>query len=71
MALYRKNIGGAQQIARIAAGGAVAAAAIAFLSAPMSLLGVAGGLIFAATGLVGYCPMCAVANLGARNRADS
>lgn len=70
MALYRKNIGGGQQIARLAIGAAAAAASLAFLHPPISLAGAAAGALFAATGLVGYCPMCAMANLGARQRAD-
>ncbi|WP_342359769.1 DUF2892 domain-containing protein [Terrarubrum flagellatum] len=70
MALYRKNIGGGQQIARLAMGGAAAAASLVFLASPLNLVGAAAGLIFAITGLVGYCPMCAIADSGARKRAE-
>jgi hypothetical protein len=66
MGLYRKNIGGGQQIARIAVGLGGAAAGLLLLGAPWSLLAGGAGLVFALTGIVGYCPMCAMAGLGAR-----
>jgi hypothetical protein len=69
MAFYRKNIGGAQQIVRIVAGLAAGGAAFWYLGGMPGYAGLAGGLMFAATGIVGYCPMCAVAGIGARERA--
>lgn len=61
MAFYRKNIGAPQQVLRIVAGLGVAGAAYALLGGGLSLAGIAGGLGFAMTGIVGYCPLCAVA----------
>ncbi|MBL8569921.1 MAG: DUF2892 domain-containing protein [Phreatobacter sp.] len=70
MAFYRKNIGSAQQVVRIAAGLAVGPAALWYLGGAAGYAGLAGGLMFAATGIVGYCPMCAVAGIGSnRDRA--
>ncbi|QCI66578.1 YgaP-like transmembrane domain [Phreatobacter stygius] len=67
MVFYRKNIGGFQQIARIALGLAGAGAALALMAPPLSLAGAAAGAMFALTGIVGYCPMCAVAGVGRRD----
>jgi hypothetical protein len=68
MAFYRKNIGGAQQFVRLAVGLAGAAAVFAWLQGTLAYLGIAAGLVFAATGFVGYCPMCAMADIGRRER---
>ena len=68
MGFYRKNIGGGQQIARIALGLIGAAAALAWLDAPLSLIGAAAAIGFAVTGVAGYCPLCAVRGLGAQGR---
>lgn len=64
MAFYRKNIGGVHQAVRVACGLAVAAGAFAALSGATAWLAAVGGAAFALTGLVGYCPMCAVAGIG-------
>ncbi|WP_128925232.1 YgaP family membrane protein [Bradyrhizobium guangxiense] len=64
MAFYRKNIGGLQQTVRIALGVAVAAAAFVYLAGATAWLVALGGVVFALTGLVGYCPMCAMAGIG-------
>ena len=66
MGFYRKNIGDAQQIVRLVVGIGGAAAAWLWLAAPFSYLGMAAGLAFAVTGLVGYCPACAVAGINTR-----
>lgn len=66
MAFYRKNIGGAQQIVRIALGLAGSVAAWTLLSGAAAYFGLAAGLAFAITGFVGYCPMCAA--VGIRHR---
>ena len=66
MAFYRKNIGGRQQIARVAVGLGGAAAGLWLLAAPWSLVAGAAGAIFALTGVVGYCPVCAMAGVGRR-----
>ncbi|MFT4117252.1 DUF2892 domain-containing protein [Bradyrhizobium sp.] len=64
MAFYRKNIGGLHQAARVAAGLATAVAALVYLTGAAAWLVALGGSAFALTGLVGYCPMCAVAGIG-------
>jgi len=64
MAFYRKNIGGLQQALRIAAGLAVVVAAFVYLTGAAAGLVALAGAGFALTGLVGYCPMCAMAGIG-------
>lgn len=64
MGLYRKNIGGLHQVVRVALGIAMAVGAFAYLAGAAAWIGVLGGAVFALTGLVGYCPMCAVAGIG-------
>ncbi|MCP3469416.1 DUF2892 domain-containing protein [Bradyrhizobium sp. CCGUVB1N3] len=64
MAFYRKNIGGLHQAMRVALGGAVAIAAFVYLSGAVAWLVAVSGVGFALTGLVGYCPMCAMAGIG-------
>jgi hypothetical protein len=66
MAFYRKNIGGLHQVVRIALGVAVVAAAFIYLAGATAWLVAFGGAGFALTGLVGYCPMCAMAGIGRR-----
>lgn len=63
MAFYRKNIGGVQQVMRLALGVAVAIAAFVYLTDLAAWLVAAGGAGFALTGVVGYCPMCAIAGI--------
>ncbi|WP_198964362.1 DUF2892 domain-containing protein [Bradyrhizobium sp. Y36] len=64
MAFYRKNIGGLHQMVRIALGVAVAIAAVVYLAGSTAWLVALGGAGFALTGLVGYCPMCAISGIG-------
>ncbi|MFK4498429.1 putative membrane protein [Bradyrhizobium japonicum] len=64
MAFYRKNIGGLHQAVRVALGIAVAIAAFVFLAGVTAWLVALGGAGFALTGLVGCCPMCAMAGIG-------
>lgn len=64
MVLYRKNIGSLHQVMRVALGIAVAVAAFIYLSGMAAWLVAAGGVGFALTGLVGWCPMCAVVGIG-------
>lgn len=64
MAFYRKNIGGLHQAVRVAAGIAVAVMALVYLAGAAALLVALGGAGFALSGLVGYCPMCAMAGIG-------
>lgn len=63
MAFYRKNIGSLEQIARVAAGVAVAALALVYYPGLVGWLVAAGSLGFSLTGLIGYCPMCAIAGV--------
>lgn len=67
MGFYRKNIGRGQQIVRIAIGVAAATAALMLLGAPFGILGAIAAAVFAVTGVVGYCPLCAVAGIAARD----
>ncbi|MCA1512943.1 DUF2892 domain-containing protein [Bradyrhizobium sp. NBAIM01] len=64
MGFYRKNIGGLHQAVRVVLGIAVAAAAFVYLAGATVWLVALGGAGFALTGLVGYCPMCAMAGIG-------
>ena len=64
MALYRKNIGSLHQAIRVALGIAAAIAAFVYLSSVAAWLVALGGLGFALSGFVGYCPMCAMAGVG-------
>ncbi|MCG2627011.1 DUF2892 domain-containing protein [Bradyrhizobium sp. WYCCWR 13023] len=63
MGFYRKNIGGLHQAVRVAAGIAVAVAAFVYFTGALAWLVALGGAGFALTGLVGYCPMCAMAGI--------
>jgi hypothetical protein len=61
MFYFKTNVPGWERFLRVAAGIAVAVLAYYFARAELGLwLGVAGGLMFAVTGLVGFCPMCAM-----------
>ena len=64
MVFYRKNIGGLHQTVRIALGVAVVVAAFIYLVGATAWLVALGGAGFGLTGLVGYCPMCAMAGIG-------
>jgi Protein of unknown function (DUF2892) len=64
MAFYRKNIGGLHQAVRVAAGIAVVVAAFVYFAGVTAWLVALAGAGFALTGLVGYCPMCAMAGIG-------
>ncbi|RDL50321.1 hypothetical protein BLJAPNOD_01442 [Ensifer sp. M14] len=64
MAFYRKNIGTAQGIGRLALGILAATTSIQLLDTGLAIAGAALGVGFALTGIVGYCPMCAMAGIG-------
>lgn len=64
MSFYRKNIGGAQQLARLLVGIAAAVLAFLFLTGPLAWLVGASGLALVLTGVVGYCPACAAVGVG-------
>lgn len=69
MAFYRKNIGGAQQVTRIVLGVGAALLAPALLTGVAAWVMAAGGTMFALTGLIGYCPACAVVGIGTTCRS--
>lgn len=65
MLYFKRNLPGWERFARIAAGAAAAGLAFTFVPSPIAMwAGVAGGVMFAATGLVGFCPMCAMVGRG-------
>ena len=64
MRLYRKNIGAFQQVARIALGAATTVAGPLWLTGLPACAVVAAGSVFALTGVVGYCPACALIGMG-------
>ena len=66
MAFYRKNIRSPEQVVRIAAGLVAAVAAFGYLTGWLAILIAAGGVVLALTGIVGYCPMCAMAGIDRR-----
>jgi hypothetical protein len=59
--LYRKNMGGVQRGARLAAGGLIVACSLALIGATPLGIGLAlGGVVTALTGVFGFCPACAM-----------
>ncbi|WP_104663652.1 YgaP family membrane protein [Ensifer adhaerens] len=68
MAFFRKNIGKGQQAVRIGIGVGVALLAYSFLNGWLALLVGVSSLSFALTGIVGYCPACAVAGVHDRSK---
>lgn len=58
--LYIKNVPPWERVLRIAAALATAASAFALLGAPWSWVTAAAAMGFGVTGLVGFCPMCAM-----------
>lgn len=69
MAFYRKNIGGLHQLLRVMVGTGVAVAGFVYVPRIATWLVAAGGAGLALSGVVGYCPMCAVAGIGGRGKA--
>ncbi len=60
--IYRKNVGGKEQLVRIAAGAAMVACGLIGLAGnPVGYLIAAVGVVTGLTGIVGYCPACAMA----------
>jgi hypothetical protein len=68
-AIYRKNIRQWEQWSRIVAGVAMAAGALAVPSTVAKVLLVGSGAFVALTGLVGWCPACAM--VGRRLEEDA
>ena len=58
---YRKNVGAKERWSRILAGGLIVACAFSQLGAtPLGWLFAGAGVFTALTGLVGFCPACAM-----------
>ena len=64
MALVRRNLGRPHQLIRTALGLGTAVVAVTALNGLAAWLVAAAGLAFALTGVVGYCPACAMAGIG-------
>jgi hypothetical protein len=61
MFYFKVNVPGWERLLRLAAGVGVAVLAALYANTPaLAWIGMAGGLMFALTGLVGFCPMCAM-----------
>ena len=61
MLFFKVNVPGWERLLRIVAGICVAILAALYVNAPVvAWIGMAGGFMFALTGLVGFCPMCAM-----------
>lgn len=60
-AFFVKNVPTAERVVRVLGSVGLAALAFAFLSSPWSYVTAASAIGFAMTGLVGFCPMCALA----------
>ena len=61
MLYFKTNVPGWERFLRVVAGSAVAVLAFMFARAGLGMwIGIAGGVMFAVTGLVGFCPMCAM-----------
>lgn len=58
--LYVKNVPPAERFARVVAASAAVGAGILWLSSPWSWLVALAAVSLLVTGLVGYCPMCAM-----------
>ena len=58
---YRKNVGPKERMLRLVAGGSMVACSLALLgTTPLGLLLACAGVVSTLTGLVGYCPACAM-----------
>lgn len=60
MSLYLKNVGPVERALRVVFAVGGGAAAFALLSAPWNVVGAVSAVVFALTGVIGYCPMCAM-----------
>jgi hypothetical protein len=59
---YRKNVGTVERVARVlAAALLVACAFTAFSQTPVKWVFLAAGAMTLITGIMGFCPMCAIA----------
>ena len=60
-ALYAKNLSSRERAWRLVLSAVVVVGALLTLASPMSWIVAASALGFAVTGLIGFCPACAVA----------
>lgn len=59
---YRKNMGGKEQWGRVLGGALIVACALSQIGlTPLGLVLAASGLFTGLTGVVGFCPACAMA----------
>ncbi len=59
-AFFVKNVPAAERVVRVVVSVVGAIAALALLAPPLSFLVAAGAAMFMVTGLVGFCPACAM-----------
>jgi hypothetical protein len=58
---YRKNMGSTERVLRLVAGGLMVTFAVAVVGIwPRGWLLAAGGMMVVVTGMVGFCPACAL-----------
>ncbi|MEK8034957.1 DUF2892 domain-containing protein [Ideonella sp. DXS29W] len=57
---YVKNVPTGERVVRVACGAVSAGLALAVLSGPWAWIAAAGAVGLSASGLVGFCPMCAM-----------
>ena len=58
---YRKNVGSRERLARLVAGALMVLCGLLWLqAAPLGLVIAGAGVVTVLTGLVGYCPACAL-----------
>ena len=70
--IFRKNVGSKERMARVAAGGLMMLCGFVGLHATPLGLGVAGvGAISLITGLIRYCPACALAGRKSTDNCES
>jgi hypothetical protein len=63
--LYRKNVGSRESLVRVLAGALIVGCALARAgTTPLGLVLAGAGVVTALTGIVGWCPACALAGRG-------
>lgn len=68
MAFYRRNIGREHQVARLVLALGLVAAGFLLFSGMAAWAIAVTGIGMATTGIVGWCPACAVAGIGKETR---
>ncbi len=70
-AFFVKNVPPTERVIRTVGSLAAAGAALVLLPAPLSIVAAVSASLFALTGVVGFCPACALAGrkLDAMNKA--